>query len=305
MTTKHQTLIDCLPKIRGCYQANADLSKMTWFKVGGPAEVMFHPADVEDLAYFLANRPSEIPITIMGIGSNLLVRDGGLPGITIRLGRSFADIHTKGEELIAGTGSLDFSVAMTALNAHIGGLEFLSGIPGSLGGALCMNAGAYNKEIKDVFVSAHAIDGAGHFHNIGDAEMGFSYRQTAIPDDWIFTEVRLRGQFSEQAQIAKRINDIRTQRSDSQPPGIYTGGSTFTNPPGNKAWKLIDAAGCRGLRHGGAMVSGKHCNFLINTGKATATDLEELGEEIRRRVKESSGIMLEWEIQRIGQPLHV
>jgi UDP-N-acetylmuramate dehydrogenase len=296
----HSRLIEHLPKVRGEYVAGFDLARVTWFKVGGPAEVLFRPADADDLASFLARRPLDLPVTVIGVGSNLLVRDGGVPGVVVRLGRAFAEIKTKGTEVEAGSGAMAIQVARAALQAETEGLEFLSGIPGTVGGSVRMNAGAYGVEMKDVVTKARAIDGAGKMHELAAADIGFSYRHTEIPEDWIVVAATLRGHTGRRDDIARRMEHIQKEREITQPLRIATGGSTFKNPPGAKAWELIEQAGCRGLRRGGAMVSEKHCNFLINTGEATAADLEELGEEIRRRVRETAGIELEWEIRRIG-----
>jgi UDP-N-acetylmuramate dehydrogenase len=295
-------LIERLPAVRGRLSENAPLAPITWFRVGGAAEVMFRPADAEDLAAFLAARPADVPVTVIGVGSNLLVRDGGVPGIVVRLGRGFVEITTSGGEVEAGAGALDLNVALTCQQAGIAGLEFLSGIPGTIGGALRMNAGAYGRELKDVLREAVALDGEGRRHRLDAAGLGLSYRHCDAPEDWIFIGARLAGEPGDKAAIAARMDEIRAAREASQPIRARTGGSTFANPPGHKAWALIDRAGCRGLRHGGAMVSEKHANFLINTGEATAADLEDLGEEVRRRVREASGITLAWEIRRIGEP---
>ena len=295
-------LINRLSPVRGRIAANAPIGPMTWFRVGGPAEVLFRPADVEDLADFLRALPADVPVTVIGVASNLLVRDGGIPGVTVRLGRGFADITAEGDAMRAGSGALDLNVALTAAEAGIAGLEFLSGVPGTIGGGLRMNAGAYGSEIKDVLVEACAIDRAGTIHRVPAAELGLSYRHSEAPEDWIFTGALLRGRRGDPAEIAARMDEIRAAREASQPIRARTGGSTFRNPPGMKAWELIDAAGCRGLVRGGAMVSEKHCNFLINTGNASAADIEGLGEEVRRRVFAASGVNLHWEIHRIGVP---
>ena len=293
-------LIDSLPVVRGRLSENASLAKVTWFGVGGPAEILFKPADTDDLAAFLKAKPRGVPVTVIGVGSNLLVRDGGVPGVVIRLGREFANIEVNNADVICGAGALDGSVARAAQEAGVTGLEFLSGVPGTVGGALRMNAGAYGAEMKDVVVGAVALDGDGHRHELSAEALGFSYRNSAVPADWIFVEAHLRGHAGQAADIQARMDDIKNAREDSQPLRTKTGGSTFKNPEGRKAWKLIDEAGCRGLRVGGAQVSEKHCNFLINDGTATAADLENLGEEVRRRVKETSGVALQWEIRRIG-----
>jgi UDP-N-acetylmuramate dehydrogenase len=299
---KTSPLIDRLPAVRGRLTAEAPLSGITWFRVGGPAEVMFRPADREDLLDFLAAKPADVPVTVLGVASNVLIRDGGLPGVVLRLGRGFADIRAEGSDILCGAAALDLNVATGARLAGIAGLEFLSGVPGTIGGAVRMNAGAYGKETKDVLVWAEAADPQGKVHRLSNAELAFEYRNSALPADWICLGARLAGSPGDPAEIEARMKEIQSQRADSQPIRSRTGGSTFKNPPGHKAWQLIDAAGCRGLTVGGAMVSEKHCNFLINTGTASAADLENLGEEVRRRVKESSGVELQWEIKRLGLP---
>ena len=299
-STSH--LIERLPTVRGSYTANAPLNKSTWFRVGGPAEVLYKPADKVDLAGFLASKPEDVALTILGIGSNLLIRDGGIPGIVVRLGREFAKVTSNDLDVLAGAGASDVNVANVARNAGITGLEFLSGIPGTIGGALRMNGGAFGAEMADITISAKAIDPAGNIHELNHDDLGFSYRHSEVPNDWIFVSALLRGQQGITAEIARRMDEIRDERELNQPMRTPTGGSTFKNPPSAKAWRLIDEAGCRGLIRGGAQVSNKHCNFLINTGTATAADLEGLGEEVRRRVFENSGHKLEWEIRCIGRP---
>ncbi len=294
-------LIKRLPPVRGRLAANAPIGNLTWFRVGGPAELLFRPADEDDLSGFLAALPAKIPVTVIGVGSNLLVRDGGIAGVTIRLGRGFVDVETDVDQVTAGAGALDANVALTAAQAGIAGLEFLSGVPGTVGGGFQTNAGAYGREFKDVLISADAVDRAGTIHRVSAAELGFSYRHSAAPPDWIFTGAVFRGTQGDRAAIARRLAEIQAAREASQPIRARTGGSTFANPPGHQAWQLIDAAGCRGLARGGAMVSEKHTNFLINTGDATAADIETLGEEVRRRVEDRFGITLEWEIRRIGR----
>lgn len=298
---KPAALIGRLPKARGRLAANAPLGPTTWFRVGGPAEALFRPADERDLADFLAALPADIPVTVIGVASNLLVRDGGISGVTIRLGRGFATVACAEDEVGAGAGALDLNVALAAAEAGIAGLEFLCGVPGTIGGGLRMNAGAYGGEIKDVLVHAAAVDRNGVTHRVPAAELGLSYRHSAAPDDWVFTGALLRGRRGEPGVITVRMAEIRAAREASQPIRARTGGSTFANPPGDSAWRLIDAAGCRGLTRGGAMVSEKHTNFLINTGTATAADLEGLGEEVRRRVHARFGVTLDWEIRRVGQ----
>jgi len=295
-------LIARLPAVRGRYRENADLARITWFRVGGPAEIMFRPADTEDLAVFLRACPADVPVTVIGVGSNVLVRDGGVPGVVIRLGRAFATMTAEGTEMIVGAGALDGNVARAAAEAGIAGLEFLAGIPGTIGGALRMNGGAYSREMKDVLVSAQAVSADGNVLNLSAADMGFSYRHSDVPSDVIFTGARLRGEPGARDEITARITEIQNARAATQPIRTRTGGSTFKNPPGHKAWELIDGAGCRGLTHGDAQVSEQHCNFLINRGAATAADIEALGKDVRRRVKAASGITLEWEIRIIGVP---
>jgi UDP-N-acetylmuramate dehydrogenase len=282
-------------------RANQPLKDVTWFRVGGPAEVLFRPAERDDLIAFLQTRPADVPVTVLGVASNLLVRDGGVPGVVIRLLRGFVEMRAAGTDVIAGAGALDLNVAKTAQQAGIGGLEFLCGVPGTIGGALRMNAGAYGTEIKDVLVEAEAVHAAtGEVRTFAVDELGYGYRHSSLPAEWIFLSARLRGTAGDRDAIAKRMAEIQGQRGDSQPIKTATSGSTFKNPEGHKAWQLIDRAGCRGLTMGGAQVSEKHTNFLINTGEATAADLEALGEEVRRRVYETSGVQLDWEIRRLG-----
>jgi UDP-N-acetylmuramate dehydrogenase len=297
------SLIEQLPKVRGRLVAEAPLAANTWFRVGGPAEVLFRPLDMADLTDFLAAKPADVPVTVIGVASNLLVRDGGVPGVVIRLGRPFADVAVKGDQVYAGAGALDANVAESCAQAGLGGLEFLSGVPGTIGGALRMNAGAYGAEIKDVLSGAAVIDGSGHHLVVTPDELDLSYRHCGAPEDWVFLHATLKGVPDDPAVVAARIADIQAQRQATQPIRTRTGGSTFANPPGHKAWQLIDQAGCRGLVRGDAQVSELHTNFLINRGHATAADIEGLGEEVRRRVFETSGITLEWEIRRIGRPL--
>ena len=291
-----------LPATLGRIETNADLSKSTWFRVGGPAEVMFWPADLNDLMNFLQNKPDDVPITIIGIGSNLMVRDGGVPGVVIRLSEVFTKISVEGLEITAGGGVSNLRLANAARECGIAGFEFLCGIPGAVGGAVRMNAGAYGSETKDIVQRVRALDVKGNLIELSVAEMKYSYRHSETPADLIFIDDSFKGEPGNTREIADRMKEIRAERALTQPVKTPTGGSTFTNPPGAKAWELIDQAGCRGLMRGGAIVSEKHCNFLINTGSATAADLEGLGEEVRRRVFESSGIQLEWEIRRIGVP---
>lgn len=299
-------LVDRLPMLRGRYDECVPLARIAWFRVGGPADVVLYPADADDLAAFLRQRPAEVAVTAIGAGSNVLVRDGGIPGVVVRLNLGFTGVRIEGAEIVAGAGAMDVNVARAAERAGIAGLEFLSGIPGTLGGALRMNAGAYGRETADVAVSATALDPGGGAHLLERHDFGFAYRHSAVPEDWIFTEVRLRGVRGARKEIAARMAEIRAARTETQPIKSRTGGSTFVNPEGPEAkgrtaWQLVEAAGCRGLRIGGAMVSEQHCNFLMNTGSATAADIEALGEEIRRRVAEATGITLAWEIRRIGR----
>ena len=293
-------LIDRLPQVRGRYTENADLSKMSWFRVGGPAEVLFRPADNDDLAEFLAANPGDVPVTVIGVASNLLIRDGGVPGVVIRLGDAFGEIVINDLEITAGAGASNLKLANAARDAGINGLAFLSGIPGSVGGALRMNAGAFGGEVSEIVSNLKAVNHQGELVTLSVEEMGYSYRHSEADDDLIFTQATFKGTAGDQIAITARMKEIQSERETSQPVKTPTGGSTFVNPPNQKAWQLIDQAGCRGLKWGGAMVSEKHCNFLINTGDATAADLEGLGEEVRRRVLENSGVKLAWEIRRIG-----
>jgi UDP-N-acetylmuramate dehydrogenase len=295
-----QELIQRLPKIRGRYTERACLADQTWFQVGGPAEVLFRPADQEDLAYFLNHRPQDIPITILGAGSNILVRDSGIKGVVVRLTRGFSAIEFEGMEITVGAGALDRTVALTCADHGIAGLEFLIGIPGSMGGAVKMNAGAYGREMKDIFVWAEAVDFQGRQYQLFPEDLNFSYRHSALKDDMIITKVRLRGEQGSPDKIKQILHDFLTKREESQPIQGRTGGSTFKNPLPYKAWELIDQAGCRGLMVGQAQMSEKHCNFMLNLGGARAADLEQLGETVRQKVQEQSGIELEWEIIRLG-----
>jgi UDP-N-acetylmuramate dehydrogenase len=290
-----------MPGLRGRLLANESLAPFTWFRVGGPAQVLFTPADEDDLAYFLKALPVGLAVTPIGVGSNLIVRDGGLPGVVIRLSpRAFGEATASGDVVTAGTAALDKRVAEVAAAANLSGLEFFFGIPGTIGGALRMNAGANGGETKVVLIEATGIGRDGLRHIFSNADMKFVYRNSGVDASIIFTSARFRGVSASPEAIRARMNDVQTHRETAQPIRDKTGGSTFKNPPGHSAWKLIDAAGCRGLRHGGAQVSEMHCNFLINTGDATAHDIEALGETVRERVKQTSGIELQWEIKRIG-----
>jgi UDP-N-acetylmuramate dehydrogenase len=290
-----------MPQLRGRLLANQSLAELTWFRVGGPAQMLFTPSDEDDLAYFLKNLPNELPVTVVGVGSNLIVRDGGMPGVVIRLSpRAFGETNVDGDIVSAGTAALDKRVAETAAAANFSGLEFFFGIPGTIGGALRMNAGANGAETRNVLVEADGIGRDGTKHRFTNAEMKFVYRNSGVDHQIIFTSARFRGIAAVPEAIRARMNEVQNHRETAQPIREKTGGSTFKNPPGNSAWKLIDAAGCRGLRVGGAQVSEMHCNFLINTGTATGHDIETLGETVRERVKQNSGIELHWEIKRIG-----
>ena len=289
-----------LPNLRGRLLANQPLGEFTWFRVGGPAQALLMPEDENDLAYVLGNLPNDIPVTVIGAGSNLIVRDGGVAGVVIRLGRGFNGIGTDEKQRVTtGTAVLDVMVARAAQKAGIAGLAFLSGIPGTIGGALRMNGGAYGGETKDILVEARGVDRAGNMRTFSNADMGFSYRHCSAPEDVIFTTAVFEGNAGDPEQIAAEMEAIKQKREASQPRN-RTGGSTFKNPAGNNAWKVIDEAGCRGLKVGDAQVSELHCNFLINLGRASAADIERLGETVRERVKAKSGVDLEWEIKRIG-----
>jgi UDP-N-acetylmuramate dehydrogenase len=294
-------LIATMPQLRGRLLVSQSLAELTWFRVGGPAQALFMPEDEADLAYFLAHLPHEIPITVIGLGSNLIVRDGGVPGVVIRLGRGFNAVTVEPcARVRTGAAVPDVRVARAAQEAGISGLAFLRGIPGAIGGALRMNGGAYGREIKDALVEARGVDRTGHLRRLTAAEMHYSYRHCGAPDDIIFTQALFEGAPGDLVAIAAEMDAITESREATQPIKSRTGGSTFKNPPGQKAWQLIDAAGCRGLAIGQAQVSVLHCNFLINLGGASAADIEALGETVRARVKESSGVDLEWEIKRIG-----
>jgi UDP-N-acetylmuramate dehydrogenase len=297
-------LVASLPELRGKLKSDALLKDYTWFRVGGPAQVLYSPADEADLAYFLRSTPPDIPITVIGLGSNLLVRDGGIEGVVIRLGKGFGEIAVEeGSRLRAGAAVPDVKVARAAADAGISGLSFYRGIPGCVGGALRMNGGAHGRETKEVLVEARAVDRKGEVHVLPAEEIHYEYRHCDAPEDFIFTEALFQGEPGDPAKILAEMDDIAAYREQAQPIKSRTGGSTFKNPPGKKAWQLIDAAGCRGLAVGDAKVSEMHCNFLINEGNASGADIEELGETVRARVKENSGVELEWEIKRLGVPL--
>lgn len=293
-----------MPDLKGRLLANQRLADITWFRVGGPAQVLFTPADEADLAYFLARAPSDLAVTVIGLGSNLLVRDGGVPGVVVRLGRGFADVNAEpGHRIRAGTAVPDVKLSRAAADAGIAGLAFYRGIPGSVGGALRMNGGAHGSETKDTLIEARAVDRSGRIHVLDLAAMGFTYRHCGVPGDWIFTQALYQGTPGDPAEIGRQMDEVAQYREANQPIKERTGGSTFKNPPGHSAWRLVDDAGCRGLRVGGAKVSEMHCNFLINDEGATGEDIERLGETVRARVLDTSGIRLEWEIIRLGLPL--
>ncbi len=306
MTNQYVFSKDSLPEIRGKYIFDAPLANVTWFRVGGPADVLFMPADVDDLAHFLKNVPAVMPIYTVGVGSNLLVRDGGLRGVVIRLGAQFAKVEIDGLTVKAGAAALDAVVAKKAGAAGVAGLEFYRGIPGSIGGALRMNAGAYGAETCDILVEAVALDRQGNRHVFSNEDMGFSYRNSKIPTDMIFVEATYQGKAGDPDEIAKRMEEIMTKREQSQPIKERTGGSTFKNPDqeqskGRSSWQLVESVGGRGRIVGDAQVSEQHCNFLINRGNATAADLENLGEGVRADVLRETGVALHWEIKRIGE----
>lgn len=299
------SLIDTIraaaPNLRGRLLENQSLADLTWFRVGGPAQVLFSPADEEDLSQFLAALDPSVPVTVIGLGSNLIVRDGGIPGVTIRLGgKAFGSVEIDAETIRAGTAVPDMRLAKAAAEASLAGLAFFRGIPGSVGGALRMNAGAHGGETTDVLVEVRGIDRKGEVRRFTHAEMGFRYRHSSAPEDVIFTGATFHGRRGDREDIEAEMERVTAAREAAQPIRERTGGSTFKNPEGGKAWQLIDAAGCRGLTMGGAQVSEMHCNFLINRGAATAADIEGLGEEVRRRVRDHSGFELHWEIKRIG-----
>ncbi|MEZ6022482.1 MAG: UDP-N-acetylmuramate dehydrogenase [Hyphomonadaceae bacterium] len=298
-----------LPPVRGQLLKQESLAPFTWFRVGGPADVLFLPADEDDLGAFLSQLPSDVPVLPIGVGSNLIVRDGGVPGVVIRLaGRQWAEITPLGQARVkAGAGALDSMLAKGAAKAGVAGLEFYVGVPGTIGGALTMNAGCYGSETKDVLVEATALTRAGERVVIPAAEFGFTYRHNALPEGLIFLDATFQGTADDPDAITARMNEITARREGSQPIREKTGGSTFKNPmlpSGEKgsAWQLVDEAGMRGHRRGGAQVSEKHANFLINTGAATAADIEGLGEDVRAAVKAKHGVELQWEIKRVGRP---
>ncbi len=295
-----------LPRLRGRVAPNAPLGPQSWFRVGGAADVLVRPEDADDLASFMAALPPELPVMTIGAASNLIIRDGGLRGIVVKLARGFSDVVVEPDGIVAGAACLDMTIAEHAASAGLRGLEFLAGIPGSIGGAVAMNAGAYGSEITDVLDWAEIVTRGGDLLRLPVEQLGFSYRHSALPDGAIVVRARFRAEPADRALVAARIAEIRAAREATQPVRARTGGSTFRNPDlresDRKAWELIDLAGCRGLTLGGAQVSEKHCNFLLNTGHATAADLEALGEQVRERVRTTSGVELAWEIKRIGVP---
>lgn len=296
-----EALMSSFPHVAGRMVAKASMARLSWFRTGGNADILFEPADEEDLLRVLRKLPGDVPITVIGVGSNLLVRDGGIEGLVIRLGRGFSDICARGNVISAGAGAMDVHVAKAAAENGLAGLEFLVGVPGTIGGAVRMNAGAYGREIKDVLLHAHAVDRYGHVEELSPSEFNFSYRFADLKQDKIILKAALSANHGNAEEIRTRMNEISSARAESQPLGTRTGGSTFKNPEGTNAWKLVDDAGCRGLRIGDAQIAEKHCNFLINHGGATAAQIEELGETVRQRVLENSGVELEWEIKRIGR----
>lgn len=291
-----------LPSVRGRYSVGASLSQFTWFRVGGVADVIYKPADLDDLCFFLSQKPDTVSVTPLGVGSNVLVRDGGVSGVVLRLGRGFTNIAIHDGFVDVGAGVLDRTVARIAAEEGRSGLEFLCSIPGTIGGAIRMNAGCYGTEIRDVVECVFAVDGIGKYHTLTAADLGMTYRHCAIPDDWVFTGARFKTASASPSVIEETMNRMLNARAETQPIHTRTGGSTFANPPGAKAWELIDGAGCRGLSLGMAAVSTQHCNFLINLGGASAVELESLGMEVQRRVFATSGVSLNWEIKRIGIP---
>jgi len=302
MMTPAAMLAELLPALRGRVQASASLAPVTWFRVGGPAELLVRPADSEDLCALLAGLPNEVPVLTIGAASNLIVRDGGVHGVVVRLARGFGEIVVEADGVVAGAAALDATVAERVAAAGLAGLEFLSGIPGSIGGAVAMNAGAYGGDVAGCLDWAEVVTRSGDLVRLDAARLALGYRNAALPPGGVVVRARLHARPGDRGLIAARMNDIRCNREATQPVRARTGGSTFRNPAGMKAWELIDAAGGRGLARGGAMVSDKHCNFLLNTGDATAADLEGLGEDVRARVRHASGIDLHWEIRRVGVP---
>jgi UDP-N-acetylmuramate dehydrogenase len=302
MNTLPPDAASALPPLKGRVEANAALGPLTWFRVGGPAEHLVKPANAADLAQFLCALAGDVPVTVIGAASNLIIRDGGISGVVIRLARGFSAVMVEPDGIVCGAAALDATVAEHAAAAGLGGLEFLCGIPGSIGGAVAMNAGAYGSDMAACLDWVEVVTRAGEQVTLPAAELHLSYRHSQLPPGAVVTRARLRAAPGDARLIGSRMAEIRESRASTQPVRARTGGSTFANPPGMKAWELIDGAGCRGLARGGAQVSELHCNFLLNTGDATAADLEGLGEEVRRRVLAATGVTLDWEIKRIGQP---
>lgn len=303
MSNMINDFLKSLPHVRGRIAKDANLARLSWFRTGGNADILFEPADENDLVQVLRKTPSTMPITVIGVGSNLLVRDGGVRGMVIRLGRGFSGISARGNVVIAGGGAMDIHVAKFAAKEQLTGLEFLSGIPGTIGGAVKMNAGAYGREVKDCLKHAHAVDRFGHIEELDPEDFDFAYRHSALGDGHIILKAAFYAKPGDETVINATMKDIADARADSQPLGTRTGGSTFKNPADKHAWELIDEAGCRGMSIGDAQVSEKHCNFMINHGAATAADIEKLGEHVRQAVQEKTGVQLEWEIKRIGEKL--
>jgi UDP-N-acetylmuramate dehydrogenase len=290
-----------MPQVRGRLTPNAPLAPLVWFKSGGNAEWLFEPSDEDDLVHFMRDLDPSIPVMVLGLGSNLIVRDGGVPGVVVRLGKAFAKIERIDQVTVrCGGGASGILVSSTARDAGIAGLEFLRGIPGTVGGFVRMNGGAYGREVKDILVSARLVLRSGEVVEWPLDKLGYTYRHSQVPAPAVIIEAVFRGMPGDPAAIGAEMEAIARAREESQPLRSRTGGSTFKNPPGHKAWALVDAAGCRGIRIGDAQVSEKHCNFLLNLGSATSAEIEALGEEVRRRVKAKTHIKLEWEIQRVG-----
>ena len=288
-----------LPDVRGSYKKHVVMAPYTWFRVGG-ATTVYRPQDHEDLSQFLLQNSGEVPVTIIGAASNILIRDGGIPGVVIKLGKNFASISFKSNSVRIGAAMPNSIAARLALKQGYSGLEFLSGIPGTIGGGLRMNAGAYGKEVKDILIEAEVIDSKGNFKVLSLEEMEMSYRHCGVPKDYIFLSGLFKTGKEVPSEIQQQLDKIKARRLESQPITERRGGSTFKNPKGYKAWELIESAGCRGVAIGGAMVSEQHCNFLVNTGNANATDLESLGNLVQKKVQDSTGIELEWEIKLLG-----
>ena len=295
-----------LPKVRGKYKLNYNIAHLTWFKVGGNAEILFKPEDSEDLAYFLKEKDAKLEVMVLGAGSNIVIRDGGVQDVVVKLGRSFTEIEELPDGTFAvGAGCLNYNLAKFAATKSIQGFEFLVGIPGTIGGGIAMNAGAYGSEFKDLVISVEAIDKSGNYRNFSCDEIGFSYRKNSLPKDLIFTKVIFKCEPGTLSKIQAKMDEINRKRSETQPITEKTGGSTFANPVGYKAWELINDAGLRGHSIGGASISQKHCNFMINNGTASASDMEKLGEFVRKKVKQVSGIELNWEIKRVGKDARI